>query len=388
MSATRFLPLALAAALAATVGGSVALSEDKAEPTPIGSGVKEDAWKGLPGAKDPGEPGKSPGWIEVELKITPVEKDFGFRTPLDSAKVSKTNTGAWVDVSNGTLPLTGVKGGPVRFQPFTGKIQLDGDGDGTYESQIKSEFQALKVRCPDGSEGPYYFRLRRDKDVYLFGRACIAVGKLDDTPITFVDENNNGLYGDSAADAVRIGASPIAQYVSEVVNVKNKLYYLKVNQSGTKAWYKPYDGPSGTIDLATKYKGNSKPLFVMLQQGEIIIDAAAKDTVLPVGQWSLFEGLVGPSMYQCAKMKPGRMAPIEVKKDAPTSLAWGMPGIIDFSCTKNGNQLKIPFSSAHMYGQGGEEYVNFRPKAFTPNVHVVEEASKKDVYFGSMGAGC
>ncbi len=144
MSAKRFLPFALAA-LAVTLG-PVALSQEST-PTPVGTGVNERDWKGLPGAKDPGEPGKSPGWTEVELKITPVEKDFGFRTPQDSVRVSKTNTGAWVDVSNGTLPLTGVKGGPIRFEPRT-------LGKGKIYSVANRFFPiAHRERCPFENRG-------------------------------------------------------------------------------------------------------------------------------------------------------------------------------------------------------------------------------------------
>ncbi len=385
MIAKRFWPLALVAAAAAC--GSPALSDESGG---TGTGLREpEGWKGLPGAKDPGEPGKAPGWLEVELKVIPVEKDFGFRTPRDSVRVGATNTGAWVDVTNGRLPLEGVKGGSIKFQPMNNRNMLDADGDGTYETPLKDELVAVRAKRPDGTEGAHYFRLRRDDKSYVFNRACMAVGKLDDgTPIAFIDENNNGLYGDPSSDAVRIGSAPVAQYTSEAINVKNKLHYLRVNQAGTKAWTKPYEGPTGLVDLASQYKGRSKPLFLMLRQGEIIIDAAAKDTVVPTGTWSLFEGLVGPTMYQCAKIKTGRMNAIEVAKDKTASLAWGMPGVIDFSVTKNGNQLVISASTVRIYGQGGEEYVDFRPKKFTPNVQVVDERTKKEIYDAGMGAGC
>lgn len=386
MRAMRSLPLALAAVAVLSIGPA-ALSDESGNPT---TGPREpDGWKGIPGAKDPGEPGKSPGWAEVELKIVPVEKDFGFRTPRDSVRVGATQTGAWVDVTSGTLPLEGLKGGSLKFQPLNGRNMLDADGDGSYETPLEKELVAVRTKRPDGTDGVHYFRLRRDDKAYFLNRACMAVGKLEDgTPIAFIDENNNGLYGDPSADAMRLGGAPVAQYTSEVINVKNKLFYLRVNQSGTRAWTKPYDGPTGIVDLATGFKGKSKPLFVMIQQGEIIIDAAAKDTVVPTGTWSVFEGLVGTGVAQCAKIRAGRMNPIEVQKDKPVSVAWGMPGAIDFSVTKNGNQIVISTSSIRILGSAGEEYVDFRPKKFTPRVHAVDERSKQTVYDANMGAGC
>jgi hypothetical protein len=256
----------------------------------------------------------------------------------------------------------------------------------------------VRIRCPDGSEGPFYFRLKRDDDVvagglahpvrqYLYMRACMALGKVDGTDVAFIDESNNGSYGDALEDAVRIGAAPAAQAMSDLLVVKGKVYFVRVNQAGTKAWVKPYDGPTGTVDLVSKYKGKSKPLFVMLQQGEVVVDAS-KVSTLPIGSWTLYEGLIGPTPAQCSKIHAGKMKPIEVRPGEAATLAWGMPGVIEFAATKNGNQLAISTGTIEIYGQGGERYEDFRPKSFTPTVLAVEEGSKRQVYQGNMGFGC
>jgi hypothetical protein len=384
-----FLPALL---LCAAAGVSIR-AQDSEEPQVGETGVREatpgSGWKGLPGAKDPGEPGVAPGWIEVELKIVPIDGDFGYRTPLDSIQVTETNRGAWVDVSNGILPLTGVKGGPIAFKAGGAKTLLDLDGDGEFETpQRGPELLAARVKRRDGTEGMHHFRLRRDDTRYLFNRACVAVGKIGDVAITFIDENNNGHYGDPEADAMRIGTAAVAQYTSEVIGVAGKLYYLRVNQSATKAWYKPFDGPTGCLDMALRWKGKSKPLFAMFKQGEVIIDAAGKATLVPAGTWNLFEGVVGPTIQQSARIKPGAMKEIVVKEGETTAVAWGMPGKIDFSVSKNGNLLTMSSGSVRIYGSAGEEYVEFRPKRFTPNVHVVDQRTKKDIMNKNMGAGC
>jgi hypothetical protein len=389
MRAKWLLPLALVALALPLV--PVARSQDGETETVPREGDKkaEPGWRGLPGAKDPGEPGKAPGWKEVALKLVPAsEKGFDFRTPHDAVKVSKTNTGAWIDVTNGTLPLVGALGQRIRFEVRTAKIMLDFDGCGQLCREAQGEVQSVRVKCADGSEGTYVFRLRRDGDQYFFSRAFAMTGKIDDTPIALVDEDNSGAFGDVGADAVRVGSAPCAQYMSEVLNVKNKLYCFRVNQAGSKAWYKPFEGPTGWVDVATNYAGKSHPLFVMLKQGQVVIDVAHKDTLVPAGTWALYEGLVGPTMYQSAKILPGKATALEVKQDRTAVLAWGMPGVIEFSLDRNGNQLHISSSTISIYGQGGEQYVNFRPHTFTPDVQVVDNTSKRDVMRKNMGAGC
>jgi hypothetical protein len=109
---------------------------------------------------------------------------------------------------------------------------------------------------------------------------------------------------------------------------------------------------------------------------------------VPIGTWTVLDGLVGPSIYQCAKVKQGTMAPIPVKEGETTTIAWGMPGKIDFRVERNGNQLRIEVSSIKIYGSAGEEYVNFRRKVFSPFVQVVETTTRKEVLYANMGMGC
>ncbi len=387
--------LALAAAfflgcIAGGGGGNVAL----------GDGTEE---RGKPAEPEerPFEPGTPPvapatldGFEEVELEIEPAA-ELKFRTPNDLAKVSKTNEGNWLRVTDGTLPIRGAKGSAIRFEPQATSILIDLDGDGKLETPVRQELLTTVALRADGSKGPYTFKLRRDGDDYYFTRACVARGKVDGVTVALLDENLNGTFNDVGADAIRIGANaPAAQYVSTIVNVKNRLYWLKADEAGTKMWLKPYEGPVATVVLASKYEAKSRPLYAVLRWGDIYIDAAAAQkggaaVAVPAGgEYALFDGHVGPTAYQCAKIRPGNMAPLPVAAGAALAPRWGMPGVIDFDVTKNGNRLTILMSSIRIYGQSGEQYVHFEPKTFTPNVQVVDAATGEELYFGSMGVGC
>jgi hypothetical protein len=343
-------------------------------------------YRGLPGAVDPGEPGKANGWVEVGLKIVP-ETEWKFRTPNDTL-VEKGVKGNWVCVTNGELPLTGTKGGRIRFEPKSANLMLDADGDGTFETPVTGELVSVRAKRPDGTDGPFHFRLRRAAPDYWYSRACMAVGKFNDQTIALIDEDNDGCFGGKGKDAIRTGSSIVAIAHSPIVNLRNELFHVRVNQAGTKAWFKKYEGPTGKVDLASKYKANSPILYATIQQGDCVFNGAEKGAVVPVGEWTLVDGLVGPSIYQSAKILRGSMAPISVKEGETTTVAWGMAGRIDFSVEKNGNQLRIPVSSIKIYGQAGEEYVNFRPKVFSPFVQVVETKTQREVLHANMGMGC
>lgn len=347
-----------------------------------------DGYKGLPGAVNPGKPTEDNGWTPFQLKVVPVQQ-WNFRTPNDRNEGDRRAAkGNWIAVNAGVLPITGVSGGPVRYEYADNKLMLDVDGDGRCETPHPREHFALKALRPDGTSGPYHFRLRRiDKD-YLFTRACMAVGKIGKTKVAFIDENNNSTFNDDQQDAIIIGKRPAAQLLSAVINVDNELYHVRVNASGTQGLYKAYEGPQGTLDLVGEYKGKTRPLYVMLRQGGVIMDAARKDTVVPHGTWNLFDGMVGRSVHQSATIQAGTLKPLVVKEGETTSLAWGMPGKITFTCTKVGNKLTIHTSSIQIWGQAGEQYTNFKPKKFTPDAQVVDTRTGKQIYRGNMGAGC
>jgi hypothetical protein len=348
----------------------------------------QPGYKGLPGAKDPGEPGKSDGWIAVDLKITP-ETDWKFRTPLDTlvAAGGAGVKGNWISVTSGTLPLTGEKGQPIRFELRPPNIFIDAEGSGACDTVVRSELVAVKARRPDGSSAPFYFKLRRSDKSFYYTRACMAVGKFEGVEIAFIDENNNGQFGDADGDAIRVGGAPVALRESAIVSVKNKLYHVRVDQAGSKAWFKPYEGPTGRLDLASKFHAKSPLLYAMVREGECIFNAAEKDMVVPIGEWTLEEGLVGPTVFQSAKIQQGAMKPFVVKEGEATVVEWGMTGKIEFACEKQGNVVKINTGSIRILGSAGEQYVNFQPKAFTPNCQI-RQVDGKVVYFGNMGAGC
>lgn len=332
-------------------------------------------------------------WTDATLKIEP-SVEFKFRTPRDgmSPKSGSTVRGNWLDVSGGKLPLQGVKGGPIKFEPRQNLVAIDLDGDGQLETSAKQDVFTVKAAYEGGTTGMYVFRLRRDYEKWFFQRACMAVGEIEKTPVAFVDDDNDGKFNGRGRDVVRVGGAVGAGYLGKLLPVKGKLYELEVDPSGTKLRYRPFGAPGqaspGTLDLFSGYKAKGKPAIAVVRRTDdelMLFDCAAKGGVpVPPGEYELVEAVMGPTRDQMALVTKGRMNPIVVKPGETTTVEWGCPGTFDFTATKAGNLLTVTLDSVKIYGKAGELYDKLEPVGMRIQVEVVDEATKKRVWFGPI----
>ena len=347
--------------------------------TPTGTGVP-------PAGGGGGGSGGSGPWTEVALKMES-SVEFKFRTPKDGRTGGGgTLRGNWTDVSSYTLPLTGAKGGPIKFDLRAPSIVLDLDGDGTFETTSTGEVFTV-VSKQGETTGKYTFRLRREYQKWFFQRACMATGDIDKTPVAFIDEDNNGRFNDVGADVARVGNGAMASYLGKLLSVKGKLYEIDVDAAGTRLRYRPFDAPTGKLDLLSGYKGKARPIMAVVQKtdGEnILFDCAVKGgLVVPAGEYTLREGIIGPTRDQFCLIESGKMEKLVVKAGETTTLDWGMPGSLDFSVTKNGSIITID-GGVTAYGRAGEKYDHFESSPFSVGCTVVEEKTGKQVWFGPI----
>ncbi len=331
---------------------------------------------------------EDPPWTEVALKMEP-SVEFKFRTPRDGQDMGGTVRGNWIDVSNGTTPLKGVKGGAIRFEPRQTNVAVDLDGDGKYEGAVKQDFFTVATLHDGGVQGKYAFRLRRDFEKWYFQRACMAVGEIEKTPVTFVDDDNDGRFNGRGRDVVRVGGAAGAGYLGKLLPVKGKLYEVEVDPGGTKLRWRRFekDHPSpGTIDLFSGYRAKGKPSIAMVRRvddPELIFDCAVKGGVpVPPGEYELLEAILGPTRDQMCLATKGRMNAIAVATGQAVTLDWGFPGSFDFDPRKEGNLLTLSGSSCVPYGKAGEKYEKFEPVELRVQVEVVDEQTKKRIWYG------
>lgn len=332
-----------------------------------------------------------PPWTEVALKIEP-SVEFKFRTPRDGQSTAQgTVRGNWIDVTTGVTPLKGVKGGPIKFEPRQANIAVDLDGDGVFEGAVKQDLFTVMTAHEGGVQAKYVFRLRRDYEQWFFQRACMATGAIDKTPIAFVDDDNDGKFNGRGRDVVRAGNALGAAYLGKLLAVKGKLYEIEVDPGGTKLRYRLFekDQPApGSIDLWSGYRGKGKPAIAMVRRiddPELIFDCAMKGgSPVPPGEYELLEAIMGPTRDQMCLATKGRMNNIQIAPGQAVTVDWGFPGTFDFSCTKSGNLLTIAPGTCEPYGKAGEKYEKFEPVGLHIQVEVVDEQTKKRVWFGPV----
>ncbi|MCZ6688510.1 MAG: hypothetical protein O7H41_02790 [Planctomycetota bacterium] len=298
------------------------------------------------------------------------------------------------DVEVANLDVPG-KGGKIRLEIRRDGFWADSNGDGVVDVKSTNGALTLPLFYEDGSKGLYKILLRKVKGELVYSRFCVMAGKVQGIPVTLIDENHNGIYGEIGTDTMLIGRENAASYVSSVVNIGGKLYNLEISPSGAKVTTTRYEGPSGVLDLNSKYKMKGKVRshlrLATVKMGEDIffnLAAKSKKFKIPTGEYDFILGLVGAGKNQMADIEPGRMESFTVKADEVTTYKWGSPGEIEFSALKAEGNITIETSGIALYGQGGERYLRFRPVAFTPRIQVREVKTRKMVVERNMGGGC
>lgn len=366
------LVLALAGGLALADGEGTKAVPDKPEP------------KAPAGNPNKAEPGLAEqGWKAHDATYVPV-KDWNTRTMPGALHGVTSKGGAQVL----GLPVKDRDGVSVKGEDFA--IEVDGNHDGKMDDRIKTDgdTSVVSVVYADGTIAPYAVRFQKGRGTWSWQRSGYWVATVNKTQIGLVDNNSNGTYDENSHDAITVGLTGYMTPLSEVVNLGGTLYRIKIESSGRKIWVKEYEGETGKIDVRSGHRSLGVLASAVFQNGQTYIDLAAlkdKAALVPTGSWTFVEGeCKASSGGQAAQMRTGKMAPVVVKKDETTKLAWGMDLKIDFDFSINGGTVSIEVSSVHVYGAAEEEYHNFVPPAFTPVVQVFNAKTGDQAQKGKM----
>ncbi len=336
------------------------------------------------------------GWFEVDMKFVPWTKGrskegyehLPFTCPgsLSSGQESQSGQEQY-------LPIGGSPG--VRITTLETSMEIDANGDGKVDAKAKGKDSCIPLRLTDKDGGAYDYLVRITRVEtsgstidWVFQRSCYTEGTFDKTKIRLIDDNSDGIYGQTGRDAIAIGnAADHAVPLGALVNINQKIYQIKVNASGSKIQLKPYEGETGKIDATKGYSTLGKLVWAVFKGKDSWFDCAVSsgDTafVVPVGSYRLDMGRVY-NRPQGARIKGGRMKEVEVRKDQTSQVEWGGPLKINFSYNFEGRILKIQPHQIEAEGKGGEVYWRFEPEDMTPRVHIRNKESKKVVHKGNI----
>jgi len=216
-------------------------------------------------------------------------------------------------------------------------------------------------------------------------------GKVEGVELMLIDQNKNGSYDEIGTDLMVFDKSRYGVPVSNVINLKNKLYECKVDPKGVNVSLKTYEGKCAELDLVSGFKCPTSVDLLIINSGDIYINVAGnKKALVPVASYNLWLGYIEEGTSHVA-IKQNQMKPIDVVealdkdgKMTSTSVIWGAAFRFEFDFSVDDyDKVKVSYKSIRVYGSADEEYYNFSPKIF-PQVAVMD--AKKDQV--SKGAFC
>jgi hypothetical protein len=275
-------------------------------------------------------------------------------------------------------------------------LWVDRDGDGECEAKIEpmergeTGLMVFRTKSQDGADQSYAIRLSSD-GTWSYSASGAMVGELAGQRLQLIDQNNNGRFDDYGADAMVVGRGKAASFLSRVVNVGGELYSIEVSADGARVDAKPYEGESGSIDLASELETKARMRSVVLQSkdGELSFEVSkAKGAVeLPVGEYSVHSGQVALGKGH-AELRTGRMKSVTIAANATTTPAWGGPVEAEFKYHRSGDELTIGPREIWYYGRSGEEYTNFMPLGSSPTFVIKDKKTGEVLVDAKFPGNC
>jgi hypothetical protein len=152
-----------------------------------------------------------------------------------------------------------------------------------------------------------------------------------------------------------------------VVEIKGKLYTLKMDPKGKKGSFQEFKGEVGTLDLAKSFKGPSFPQYAIVQCGDNYFNAAVKGGIkVPCGKYAFLKGRLDNGKKSC-DIARGQMKELEVTTGATCQPEWGPPLRIAFKPRMAGEKVHMDIN-LEFFGKADEQYLNFADLITAPEI--------------------
>jgi hypothetical protein len=296
------------------------------------------------------------------------------------------------DEGNLLIPVPHAGGEGFVVETDGAALAVDTNGDGKTEQRIKGLFGSavLKGKSKQGAALSYGVRILMHNGKWHYLPGSAMAGKLLGQDVKLIDLNGNGTYDEFGVDAMIFGRSLVAgSYLSKVVSAGGKLYSIAVAADGSSITSTPFEGETGTLNLASGFKvdGNLSSAVVLDEKSGYSFEVSGEKSglVVPAGQYRFMSGFVRNGAEQ-AKIRAGISKPIAVLPKQLTKVTWGTPLEIDFTYTVNNAQITVPID-IKFYGSLGEEYYDFKPEALSPRIVVYDKKTRTKLTEGRFG-GC
>ena len=293
-----------------------------------------------------------------------------------------------------SIPIAHANGSGFIVKPQGTSLLVDTDGDGETDARadLPEALIVLQGKTSNGSTMRYAVHLSAKKGPWEWRPAGVVRGKIGNTRVTIIDQNCDGRYDGIGEDAMILGIGTNASYLSEVVNIDEKLYRLNVATLGDSISFSPYTGEVGRLDLLGSFDTKAKLLSAIVRSEDrrfsFDMSLARDGMLVPVGDYELCCGTVGLGTNRLA-MSTGHAKAMTVKPDATTSVAWGDGPIrAEFDYVDRGGELVFTPDAIRYYGAAGEEYANWTPIGKSPTFHITDKDTGQEIASAKFPGSC
>jgi hypothetical protein len=263
-------------------------------------------------------------------------------------------------------------------------LHVDTNGDGRLDEVFKGTTHevTLRGRRTDGTPFPYVLRARTTglSDTFSYTTGCAMTGVVEGVPLALFDQDVDGDFDEVGVDAVVVGHGPAASFLSRVVNLGGRLFWLEVDPTGRSVTTKPYEGPAGVLDLRSglKVEGRLASAVVSDLAGKwsFEVGTSVRGTRVPAGVY-VFSGGLAVKGAEKGKLGAGRMRPLVVEEGATVTLRWGAPLQAEFSATRTGDRVTIG-QTVRYFGRGGEEWIPPRSFDRVPRIETFDAGKRTE----------
>ena len=319
---------------------------------------------GLDATPDPDVAEPADGSVEVALEAR-VQRTWKLHLPSES----------WAPTGK-LLDFTGGLGRAYATELAGTSLKVDTDGDGELDVTVDAPGGLVVL---EGERTRHALRLRYGAG-WEYSAGSLVRGEIDGTRIEIVDQNNDGRYDGVGEDALVIGRSRSACYLSEVIALGDQLHTLEVAPDGSSLTLTPYTGPAGRLEVTTEATAKVRAAVFVSEDGRQSVNLATSEgaALVPAGRYRLHSGKLAFSGNQVG-VRTGESDWVEVSPDTAGELHWGGPARAEFAFNRQVGELSFDPGAIWYYGKAGEEYVDWLPNGKSPRIEVREKLSGKEL---------
>ncbi len=287
---------------------------------------------------------------------------------------------------SGAIPIPHAGGAGFVVEPRGQGLAIDTDGDGEVDrelngrkdpdTQVRHARVVLTGKATDGGELRYPVRLKDEGAGWVWAAGGALVGDVGGVGLQIIDLDGNGSFHDVGRDAVVVGGTGVAQFLGETIAVGDGLLRVTVEDGDRGLTIEPFDGATGTLDIASEFGGKGVMLAAVVQSvdGRQSFELGAHDgkVTVPAGSYRLVTAALGLGDAR-VDVDPARMKAVQVSGDATAKLGWGAPIRATFDYERDGGELTFDPRQVSYIGAGGERWIGWNPIGKSPKFQVKEK---------------